>query len=73
MSTTAPFSTFQPTPVPTESDELNILAILQTTVESTEMLFETSLDVVLDKISDLIREVKPDAVFTLTVKSMTEV
>lgn len=73
-STTAPlFTTFQPTPVST-TDEQDSLAILHATVTSTEMLNdEASFDVVLEKISDMIREVKPDADFTLTVMSMTEI
>ncbi|KAK7945820.1 hypothetical protein WMY93_001548 [Mugilogobius chulae] len=73
MTTDNPFSsTIDPTSVhPTA--EWNSLAFLHTEIESTQMLNETSLDLVLDKISSLIREIQPDAVFTLTVQPLTEV
>ncbi|KAJ0059402.1 hypothetical protein NL108_016924 [Boleophthalmus pectinirostris] len=73
MLTTEPtFSTIQPTTVDS-TDERDSFAFLLTEVNSTYMLNITSLDEVLDKISSIIKEALPDAEFTLTAKSITEV
>ncbi|KAM7379037.1 hypothetical protein PAMP_004612 [Pampus punctatissimus] len=68
---TQPIQVTSVQPLPDTDD--NVVAILQTAVQSYRELNETNFAPVLNKLYDIIQQLRPDLNFTLTVKNITKV
>ncbi|KAM7401012.1 hypothetical protein PAMA_005287 [Pampus argenteus] len=68
---TQPLQVTSVQPSPDAKDD--VLAILQTAVQSYRELDETNIAPVLNKLYSIIQQLQPDLNFTLTVKNITKV